>query len=249
MRLEQLEAERDEATNNLKRMHTRVQLFENMLSGRRVAEAEQARMQAEEAQRESRGKHPLVQEMAQKNAALSEELGSLATGLERVSAEDDTVNKQAEELGNEFRSTRQKVELAGLGQALGPVLFEQQRELPNPRLFHKQTREHEQKITAAGLRLIQYEEERQKLSSIADYVDGLRSVSRRRMPGVFAANSSNSRQTGKRSSTRPSLSTRRTCAPWANSSSPSASFSIRSVTTIRLSASICSGSAAPRRPT
>jgi potassium efflux system protein len=173
MRVELLEAERDKAINNLRVMRARIHQIENLLSGRRLAEAQQTRTAAEKTQSESKGKHPLVQDMAQKNALLSEELGSLAKSLEQASVEDDTANRQAEQIANEFRNTRQKIELAGLGQALGQVLYKQQRALPNLRMFHKQTREREQNITAAGLRLIQYDEERQKLSSIADYVDEL----------------------------------------------------------------------------
>jgi len=173
MRLELLEAERDKATSALKRMHARVELLENLLSARRVAEAQQSITEAEKARHQSVGKHPLVQKMANMNAALSEEIGSLATSLEQATAEDDTIKKQAEQISNEFRSTRQKVELAGLSQALGRVLNEQQRELPNPRIFRKQSREREQKITAAGLQMIQYNEERQNLGNTADYVDEL----------------------------------------------------------------------------
>ena len=173
MRLELLEAERDKATSSLKRMRARVELLENLLGARRVAEAQQSISATEKTRLESRGKHPLVQKLAQMNATLSEEIGSLASSLEQASAEDDTINRQAEQIGNEFRSTRQKVELAGLSQALGRVLYEQQRELPNPRMFRKQAREREQKITAAGLQMIQYDEERQKLGNVADYVDDL----------------------------------------------------------------------------
>jgi len=173
MRIELLEAERDKATDSLKRMRTRIGLLENTLSARRVAEAEQARTAAEKTQLDSMGKHPLVQELAQQNSVLSEELGSLASNLEQASTEDDAINAKAEQIGNEFRSTRQKVELAGLNQALGRVLFEQQRELPNPRMVRKQDREREQKITSTGLRMIQLDEERQKLGNIADYIDDL----------------------------------------------------------------------------
>jgi potassium efflux system protein len=173
MRLELLEAERDKAINSLKRMRTRVELLENILGTRRVAEAQQARTAAEKTQRAARGKHPLVRELAQLNAVLSEELGSLAASLEGASAEDDTITRQAEQLDSEFRNTRQKIEVAGLSQVLGRVLYEQQRELPTLGMFRKQVREREQKITAAGLRMIQYDEERQNLGSVADYVDDL----------------------------------------------------------------------------
>jgi potassium efflux system protein len=173
MRLELLEAQRDKATSSVKRMRTRIQLLETLLSARRIAEAQKARTAAVKTELESRGKHPLVQKIAQKNAMLSEELGSLATSIEQASADDDATNRLAEQIGNEFRTTRQKVELAGLNQALGQVLYEQQRELPNPGTFRKQTRERERMITAAGLRLIQYEEDREELGSVADYVNSL----------------------------------------------------------------------------
>jgi potassium efflux system protein len=173
MRLELLEAQRDKATSSVKRMRTRIQLLETLLSARRIAEAQQARTAAVKTELESRGKHPLVQKIAQKNAMLSEELGSLATSIEQASADDDATNRLAEQIGNEFRTTRQKVELAGLNQALGQVLYEQQRELPNPGMFRKQTRERERMITAAGLRLIQYEEDREELGSVADYINSL----------------------------------------------------------------------------
>ena len=112
MRLELIEAERDKAASSLKRMRARVELLENVLSARRVAEAQQSISEAEKARHESMGKHPLVQKMAHMNAELSEEIGSLANNLEQATAEDDTINKQAERISNEFRSTRQKVELA-----------------------------------------------------------------------------------------------------------------------------------------
>ncbi len=175
MRLELLEAERDSAKNNLKRMRTRVRVLENLLSGRRLAEAHQARTATEKTKLESMGKHPLVRKMARMNAELSEDIGSLATSIEQANAEDDRATSQAEQLDDEFRSTRQKVELAGLSQALGRVLYEQQRELPNVQLFRKLAREYEKQITRAGLRLIQYDEERQNLGSISDYVNTLTS--------------------------------------------------------------------------
>ena len=68
MRLELLEAERDKATSSLKRMRARVELLENLLSARRVAEAQQSITAAEKTRLESRGKHPLVQKMAHMNA-------------------------------------------------------------------------------------------------------------------------------------------------------------------------------------
>ena len=173
MRLELLEAERDSAANNLKRIRARIRVLENLLSSRRLAEAQQARTATEMTKLESVDKHPLIRKMAHMNTELSEELGSLATSIEQANNEDDRATSQAEQLDNEFRSTRRKVELAGLGQSLGRVLYQQQRKLPNVQLFRKLAREYEHEITRAGLRLIHYDEERQNLGSIRDYVNTL----------------------------------------------------------------------------
>ncbi len=173
MRIELLKARRNKTARDLDRTGKRIQLLESMISERRLAEAEQAKSEAEEAQRDALGKHPLVQELAGKNAALSEELTSLAADLDRISAEDEAANKEAKRIDEIFRSTRQKMELAGLSQALGRVLLEQRRSLPVPGIYRKQARTREQNSTEAGLRLIRYEEEHRTLRSIPDYISEL----------------------------------------------------------------------------
>ncbi|MDH3559559.1 MAG: mechanosensitive ion channel [Gammaproteobacteria bacterium] len=173
MRIELLEARRNKAARSLEHMDKRIKLLEGMVSERRLADAEQAKSEAEKAEREALGKHPLVQKLAEDNAALSEELTSLAADLDRISAEDEAANKEAKRIDDVFRSTRQKLELAGLSQALGRVLLEQRRSLPGPGIYRKQARAREQKTTEAGLRLIQFEEQRRNLRSIPDYVTEL----------------------------------------------------------------------------
>ncbi|MEA2092970.1 MAG: mechanosensitive ion channel, partial [Pseudomonadota bacterium] len=172
-RIQLLDAQRDQTAASLKRIRTRVQMIDTLLSRRRLADAEQARTAAEAAQREAIGKHPLVQELAQQNAALSQDLISLASRLEQATAEEDTVSQEAKNIGEALRDTRKKVGFAGLNKALGQLLLEQRQELPDPRAFRKKDKVREQEINDAGLRLIQYEEERRSLRNIPDYVRAL----------------------------------------------------------------------------
>lgn len=173
MRLELLEAQRDQSANSLKRIRQRVQMLESMLSSRRVAEATQARSEAAEAQRDARGEHPLVVDLANRNAELGEQLTEMATRLEQVTAEDDLADREAKRIAESLRSTRQKVQLAGLSEALGKILLEQRKELPELSDFRKKayTRKHE--INEAGLQLIGYEEERRSLQNVDEYIDNL----------------------------------------------------------------------------
>ena len=173
LRIDLLKAQRDQTALELEHVRTRVQLLENMLSSRRLAEAEQARTETEEAQRAALGKHPLVQELAERNAALSAELTALAGNLEQVLAEDDAANKLAQRISDDFSSSRQKLELAGMNQALGLVLLEQRRGLPSLRTSRKQERAREQLIASAGLHQLRLTEELESLASIPEYIDGL----------------------------------------------------------------------------
>jgi potassium efflux system protein len=174
MRIELLEAQRDATARSVERARTRIQILEQMLSGRRLAEAEQAQTQAEEAVREAKGKHPLLGVLAEQNAVLSEELSTLAASLEKVSAENDAATGEAKRVAEEFRSSQQKLELAGLSQALGQVLLEQRQSLPDGRQFRRKARVREKDIADAGLRKIQHEEEYRRLRDVDGYVDALK---------------------------------------------------------------------------
>lgn len=173
MRLDLLKAQRDEAARNVQRISARVNLLVEMVNQRRRAEAERAQMEAEAAMLEAIGKHPLVQQLATQNAALSEELGSLAADLDRVTADREVANKEVKRITEDFRATRQKLEITGLSQALGQLLLEQRRVLPDLRRLRQQARSRDQTIARAGLRQIRHNEERRRLRSIGTYVDGL----------------------------------------------------------------------------
>ena len=54
---------------------------------RRLSDAENARQDAEEIERLSFGKHPLLQQLAQENALLSNELNELATQVHEINVD------------------------------------------------------------------------------------------------------------------------------------------------------------------
>ncbi len=172
-RVDLLKAQRDQAAGSAERLTARVRLMEEGVARRRRAEAAAAQAEAEETQRRASGKHPLVQALADQNAALSEELGDMASRLEAVTARENAATESAKRVEENFRSARQKVEIAGLSHALGKVLLEQSRDLPDARFFRRETRERERRIAESGLRQIRHEEERRELHSIGEYVDSI----------------------------------------------------------------------------
>ncbi len=173
MRIELLKAQRDQTEHNLELVATREHLLEEMVNQRRQLEAERAQAEAEAAMRELAGKHPLIQQLAAQNAALSEELSSLVTDLERVTAAADVADKETKRIEEHFRNARQKLEIAGLSQVLGQVLQEQRRKLPDIRRYRKLAKTSETLIAESGLRQIQYYEEQNRLEDVAAYVASL----------------------------------------------------------------------------
>ena len=173
MRIDLLEAQRDQAQRSLERAQTRVRLLTDLLNEKQRTQTERAVEKAEEAMTAAEGKHPLVKALAEKNAALGNELNRLVTELERVTAGSDVAASEAKRIDKEFRSARKKLEYAGISQAIGQVLLEQRRALPNVSLFEAEISRRESLIADAGLRQIQLEEERKALRDVDGYINSL----------------------------------------------------------------------------
>ena len=173
MRIELLSVQRDRATLDVKRLSDTVERLENLTIDRRGAEARTAKEQADEIQRQASGKHPLVQELAERNAQLGETLNLLAKSLEQVTDEGNTTSEQARRISESFRLARQKLEIAGLSQVLGQVLLEQSRNLPDSAVFRKAERRHNTRVVDSSLRQILNQQERGSLRDMADYVENL----------------------------------------------------------------------------
>ena len=168
-----LEVEKDAADFNAQFVSSRTRLLEDLLSKRRLADIERIQKQAEAIKDDLQGKHPLVRELAEKNVVLGEELKTSALALERISAEDDQARANANRIGDALSDVKRKLEVAGLSQALGMVLMEQRRALPNLSKLRKQAAQGEKLIGTVGLQQIQYSEERRHLRDIGGYMTNL----------------------------------------------------------------------------
>ena len=175
MRVELMQAQRDRIERSFNRLATRLSMLEELLGQQRRKEAEQAKLEAEVAKTEMIGKHPLIRQLAEQNAALTDHLTSVSAKLEKVSTGDESANSDAKRIEEELRSTKHKLEVAGLSQVLGRVLLEERRLLPDLRSIRKETRAREGLIAAAALDQIQYNEELKRLRKLSDYIEQLTS--------------------------------------------------------------------------
>jgi len=173
MRIELMNAQRDKTTLEVKKLSMTVENLENLMVDQRGAEAQTAVEETEETQRQAFNKHPQVQALADKNALLSETLRKLAKSLERATNEENTTSHQAKRITDNFRLARQRLEIAGLSQALGQVLVEESRALPDLSVFQNAESRHQQWVIDSSLRQILNQQERSRLRDIAEYIDEL----------------------------------------------------------------------------
>jgi len=171
MRIGLLEAQRDRAARSVKRVATRVKMLEELSSRQGRVEAEQAREEAAAAVSDAAGKHSIVQELAEKNAALTAELASIAASLRKVSSRDDSIDVEADRIEEYFRTARERLDIAGLDEVLGEVLREQRQTLPNVRQLRKKIDKIESDNAQASLRQIQHNQEYKSLRDLDDYIE------------------------------------------------------------------------------
>lgn len=172
-RLELLVAQRDLAEFNLRSAMRRVERIEQAASKTRLAEVEVVRSEARAAEREAAGKHPLLAELASRNARLTDETERLASAIKEINSEEVKAEEDARRVEESFNTTRQKLEIAGLSHILGQVLQDQRRDLPDAADFRRQARARERLIAETSLSQIQLEVERRKLRDLPAYVEEL----------------------------------------------------------------------------
>ncbi len=171
MRVELLSVQRDKASLELSRESSFIALLEALVTERRLSEAETAKEAADETARQTFGKHPLVQDIANENTQLGDQLNSLATALDDITRQENKAAAQAKRVADNFRLTRQKLEIAGLGEALGQLLLQQRRSLPDSSDFDAVEKRRQQLVIESSLRQIRNQQERARLRDINVYVD------------------------------------------------------------------------------
>ena len=167
MRIDLLEAQRDQAARSVRRVALRVKMLEQLSSQQGHVEAEQAREEAAAAVSDAAGKHVIVQELAEKNAALTRELAAIATSHRKVSASDEAVDKEADRIEDYFRAAQERLEIAGLSE----VLREQRQTLPNKSKLQKKIDKFEDDNAQAALRQLQHDQEYKELRDTDEFID------------------------------------------------------------------------------
>ncbi len=173
VRMGLLKAQRARTENSFKQINASINLLEKRVIEHRQSDIEQAREKTHTDIEKSAGKHPLIRELAEKNALLGQELEHITQDLKGLTLEKDQTIATAQKIDENFRRSREKLEIAGLRQVLGQVLLDRRRNLPDTKPFYKKEKTRHQLMANVGLRQIRNIEEYQKLQNVDHYITEL----------------------------------------------------------------------------
>jgi len=171
MRLDLLRAEQTAISRSLKRMNLRLTQLDDLLAERRRRETEQVIAEADDAAVGEGTHHPVLDRLVAQNRKLGEELTALNDDLVETEAEGARAIEERTRIQTQFQNAKRRVAVAGLSQALGQILHEQRRDLPDLRRYQRRQREREEIIAAVGLRDIQLEAEMRESQDLTAFVE------------------------------------------------------------------------------
>ncbi len=171
VRTELLKAKRDKSTQELKALRARQQALEAAANERRKASAAQARDEAKEAERAATDKDPVVQDLARRNTALGDELTALSQDLDLIDRQRQAIQAEGKRVTEDYRTARERLEVAGASAALGHILTDKRRQLPDLPAYRKAIAKRDDKIAEATLAEIRYREEMRQLRDLDAYLD------------------------------------------------------------------------------
>ncbi|MEE4145855.1 MAG: mechanosensitive ion channel domain-containing protein [Halieaceae bacterium] len=173
MRLQLLAAQQDLNGHDIRNLERNLQSLDRRATLLRKGEVSQAQNAAKEVAVSAQGKHPLVQQLAGENAALSASFSKRSSAIDSARQQDLAVGEQADRLETELRGIERKLSMLGLTTKVGQILREQEAQLPSKQEFKKRVDSLRGQITDANVRQLSLVDERRQLASASDYVDQL----------------------------------------------------------------------------
>lgn len=164
-RMDQLAIQIELAQARLKQADAQVQQLQDLASLVQSEEAKRAQQQAQIAQQEAAGKHPLIQQYASTNSALSEKLTQLANRTEAITLELEKTVARKEAIRQSQERVQQQISIGGLDEQPGRVLQKQRSSLPRLADIEKSVEQRRAEIATVRLESFQIEDQVRQLQA------------------------------------------------------------------------------------
>ena len=173
VRLDLLEAQRDQAVAAEEQASARVSALEDLVIHKRQEDADQAKANAEETQRQAEDKNPLVADLAKRNADLSSRIAAMSSRLDERARQTKEADKLADQIRNDYQSARETIAIGGLSQELGHMLLQQRQSLPDLRSLRRKSEEREREAAKIGVQRLRFRQEQKQLRDLNSWVDDM----------------------------------------------------------------------------
>jgi len=170
-RRELLSAQRDQKELEQHRLRDRRAYLVEAANRLRQQEAEQMSAETAAAARDTANAHPLVRKVAEENRQLGDTLGEVTQRLDTLKTRQARIEEQTQQVEQEFRNARQRLEAAGLNRALGQLLLDQRSQLPDPATLRKEIEQRTERIADVTLAQIRDREELRRLTDLDSWLD------------------------------------------------------------------------------
>ena len=164
-------AELEKAEHSLSFVKARVVHLEQLVNDRRQVKASQVQVEAEQSQLQVQGQPLIIQQLAKSNIELSRNINEITNDLKQIADEEVQAREWSARINQDYKRTKQKLDIAGMSKLLGRVLREQSRSLPDTRLYKKSSKLLEDKIADVSLAQLGYREELEKLRNLNVYIE------------------------------------------------------------------------------
>lgn len=119
-----------------------------------------------QAEKDAEGKHPLIREATKENMRFNRDLQEVNKNIELYQTQKTELDARSQQIEKDFQSAEQKISLAGLSPALGNLLREQRRNLPQRKQFSSLNNSIQSEIAAASLEMFKLDEIKKQLSDV-----------------------------------------------------------------------------------
>jgi potassium efflux system protein len=166
VRLELMKARLDVAQRARLQSQRRVELLRAHVNERRQTAASLAQQTAEVIELAAANKHPVVRALAEDNAGITRELPTLAARIEGASTQLDQINADTRDLEQRLERSRQRLDVGGLSRAIGLLLVEESRSLPQVSQHRVQVNKRSTLLAEVGLAQMRIQEQQRELRSM-----------------------------------------------------------------------------------
>ncbi|WKJ92407.1 mechanosensitive ion channel [Methylomonas montana] len=140
--------------------------LDNFLLDRKQQEIDKEQIELLQAEKEAEGKHPLIRQVTKENSQYNRSLQEINKNTEQYLLQKNEIDVRYKQLEKDFQSAEQKITLAGLSPALGNLLREQRRNIPQRKTYNGLNEEIQSQIALASLEMFKLDEAKKNLSDI-----------------------------------------------------------------------------------